>query len=96
MPAIEAGAAVGLARPPDHVVARIQRERASGMTLQAIADGLNADRVPTARNGASCNAGPSRSWRRMRRDRFPQPGSVLGVVLPRDDRYAANADVAHR
>jgi DNA invertase Pin-like site-specific DNA recombinase len=49
-----------LGRPrstPEHVVARIQRERAQGMTLQAIADGLNADGVPTARNGTCWQRG---------------------------------------
>jgi len=49
-----------LGRPrstPDHVVARIQRERAAGMTLQSIADGLNADGVPTSRGGAGWQRG---------------------------------------
>lgn len=49
-----------LGRPrstPDHVVARIQRERAGGMTLQSIADGLNADGVPTSRGGAGWQRG---------------------------------------
>ncbi|MGB8652865.1 MAG: recombinase family protein [Mycobacteriales bacterium] len=34
------------------VLARIVRERAGGSTLQAIADGLNRDAVPTTRGGA--------------------------------------------
>jgi DNA invertase Pin-like site-specific DNA recombinase len=45
---------VRLGRPrtmPDEVVTRIVSERASDKTLQAIADGLNADRVPTAQGG---------------------------------------------
>jgi DNA invertase Pin-like site-specific DNA recombinase len=38
---------------PDEVVARIRRERLDdGRSLQAIADGLNADKVPTAQGGA--------------------------------------------
>lgn len=38
------------ALPPD-VLDRIGKARAEGATLQAIADGLNADGVPTARGG---------------------------------------------
>lgn len=34
------------------VVTRIVKERASGRSLQAIADGLNADGVPTAHGGS--------------------------------------------
>lgn len=47
---------VRLGRPiatPDEVRERIREERLCGKTLQAIADGLNADRVPTARGGAA-------------------------------------------
>lgn len=36
----------------DDVVARIVAERRAGATLDAIADGLNTDSVPTARGGA--------------------------------------------
>jgi hypothetical protein len=36
---------------PAKVERRIQRERAKGKTLAAIADGLNRDRVPTAQSG---------------------------------------------
>jgi DNA invertase Pin-like site-specific DNA recombinase len=35
----------------DEVVGRIKRERAAGASLQAIADGLNADATPTAQKG---------------------------------------------
>ena len=45
---------VRLGRPqvlPRKVVVRIVTERASGHTLQQIADGLNQDRVPTAHGG---------------------------------------------
>jgi DNA invertase Pin-like site-specific DNA recombinase len=43
-----------LGRPrqlPDDVVARISQNREDGLTLRAIADGLNNDSVPTAQNG---------------------------------------------
>lgn len=43
-----------LGRPrsvPDELRARIASERASGLTLQAIADRLNDEQVPTARGG---------------------------------------------
>jgi Recombinase len=33
------------------VIARIKRERAAGRSLATIANGLNADRVPTAQGG---------------------------------------------
>lgn len=36
---------------PDEIVARIVREREYGTTWQAIADGLTADLIPTARGG---------------------------------------------
>jgi DNA invertase Pin-like site-specific DNA recombinase len=45
---------VTLGRPrtmSDSVVARIREERASGLTLSAIADGLSRDNVPTAQSG---------------------------------------------
>jgi DNA invertase Pin-like site-specific DNA recombinase len=47
---------VRLGRPqvlPRQVVKRIVLERASGRTLQAIADGLNGDGVPTAHGGSA-------------------------------------------
>lgn len=50
---------VSLGRPsslPSDVVQRIQRERAEGRTLAAIADGLNEESVPTAHGG--------RAWHR--------------------------------
>ncbi len=45
------------ATTPVDVVARVCRERANGATLQRIADGLNADGVPTAQGGASWKPG---------------------------------------
>jgi len=45
---------VRLGRPPSlapYVLERIRRERAAGNSLAAIANGLNADRIPTAQGG---------------------------------------------
>jgi DNA invertase Pin-like site-specific DNA recombinase len=52
--AVKKAHGVRLGRPrvlPDEVVERIVRERQEGRTLVAIADGLTADGVPTARGG---------------------------------------------
>lgn len=52
--AVKRAAGVRLGRPrslPDGVVARIVAARGAGATLTAIADGLNADAVPTAQGG---------------------------------------------
>ena len=48
-------AGVRLGRPrnlSDRVVKRIVTDRANGLTLQAIADKLNVQKVPTAQGGA--------------------------------------------
>ena len=45
---------VRLGRPPTmsaYALERIRRERAAGKSLAAIAEGLNADRIPTAQGG---------------------------------------------
>jgi DNA invertase Pin-like site-specific DNA recombinase len=45
---------VRLGRPPtmsEYVINRIKRERTAGKSLAAIANGLNADRIPTAQGG---------------------------------------------
>jgi DNA invertase Pin-like site-specific DNA recombinase len=45
---------VRLGRPPtmsEYVIDRIKRERKAGKSLAAIANGLNADRIPTAQGG---------------------------------------------
>ena len=45
---------VRLGRPPTmspYAIERIRRERAAGNSLAAIANGLNADRIPTAQGG---------------------------------------------
>ena len=47
---------VRLGRPPSmspYASERIRRERAAGKSLAAIANGLNADRIPTAQGGRS-------------------------------------------
>lgn len=47
-------AGVRLGRPrnvPDEVVQRILEQRAAGLTLQAVADGLNGDGISTAQGG---------------------------------------------
>jgi DNA invertase Pin-like site-specific DNA recombinase len=52
--AVKKAQGVKLGRPvrtPDHVIARVQRERSDGRSLSATADGLTADRVPTAQGG---------------------------------------------
>jgi DNA invertase Pin-like site-specific DNA recombinase len=52
--AVKKAQGVRLGRPtsiPDELARRIVRMRARGMTLQAICDSLNSERVPTARGG---------------------------------------------
>ena len=53
--AAKRAAGVQLGRPttmPRNVRARIVADREEGLTLAAIADGLNADRIPTAQGGS--------------------------------------------
>jgi hypothetical protein len=40
-----------LPQTSQHAIDRIRRERAAGKSLAAIANGLNADRIPTAQGG---------------------------------------------
>jgi DNA invertase Pin-like site-specific DNA recombinase len=50
---------VRLGRPsllPSHLVARITSQRAEGLSLRAIAEGLNGEGVPTAHKGAKWHA----------------------------------------
>jgi DNA invertase Pin-like site-specific DNA recombinase len=52
--AVKRAQGVRLGRPPTitrYALDRIRRERAAGQSLAAIANGLNADRVPTAQGG---------------------------------------------
>jgi DNA invertase Pin-like site-specific DNA recombinase len=61
--AVKKAQGVRIGRPrslPDKVVQRIVRERAKGLTLRAIADGLNRDQVPTAHGGAAWYGGTVR------------------------------------
>lgn len=62
------------------IAARIARERAAGRTWQAIADGLNADGVPTVRGGAAWRVsavqaagGYRRPTARSKRVELPSP-----------------------
>ena len=60
---------------------RIAGMRASGMTLQAIADRLNAEQVPTLRGGAM--------WRPssvQRATGYRRPSSSRGIEIPKADR----------
>jgi DNA invertase Pin-like site-specific DNA recombinase len=53
--AVRRSQGVKLGRPrttPDHVVARVARERSDGRSLARIADGLTADGIATAQGGA--------------------------------------------
>src|SRR5712691_3903722 len=52
--ALKRSQGVRLGRPPTmspYAIERIRRERAAGKSLAAIANGLNADRIPTAQGG---------------------------------------------
>ncbi len=52
--ALKRAQGVRLGRPPqmsEYTIERIRHERAAGKSLAAIADGLNADRIPTAQGG---------------------------------------------
>ncbi len=52
--ALKRSQGVRLGRPPkmsQYVIDRIRRERAAGKSLATIANGLNADRIPTAQGG---------------------------------------------
>ena len=56
---VKKASGVRLGRPPQiprSVVRRIQRQRARGETLRAIAESLNRDNVPTAQGGAEWDA----------------------------------------
>jgi len=62
--AAKRAAGVRLGRPPvvaEEVVARVRRERAEGRSLRAIAEGLDADEVPTAHGGARWHASTVRA-----------------------------------
>ena len=74
---------------PNAVVERIRAERARGMRLQAIADGLNADAIPTARGGRRWYVSTIRSvlnqepaYREERRSRGTGDATVGPLLLP--------------
>lgn len=74
------GGLAGVASSAPGVAARIRDERAAGATWQSIADGLNADGVPTVRGGAlwrvssvQTAAGYRRPAPTPRRADLPQP-----------------------
>jgi DNA invertase Pin-like site-specific DNA recombinase len=75
--AVKRDQGVVLGRPrtlPDRVVERIVRERSAGATWTAIAEGLNADRVPTAQGGKRRYPATVRTVAMSNRDgRRPQP-----------------------
>ena len=62
--AVKKAQGVRVGRPatlPATIVRRIRRERARGKSFAAIAEGLNADRVPTAQGGRRCYPATVRS-----------------------------------
>jgi DNA invertase Pin-like site-specific DNA recombinase len=63
-----------VAREPE-LVGRITRMREQGLSLQAIADVLNAERVPTHRGGARWRPSSVQSALGYRRPRPPLPGA---------------------
>ena len=66
---------------------RIARMRAAGMTLQAIADQLNADRIPTVRGGAKWRPSSVQAAAGYRR---PPTGHALDLPT-RDQKYPNGA-----
>jgi len=72
---------VRLGRPPtmsQHAIERIGRERAAGRSLAAIAEGLNADRIPTAQGVAAGIQPPSSTRSTAQAD--PRPRRSLREV----------------
>jgi Resolvase, N terminal domain/Recombinase len=64
----------GIDRQAPELTERIAAMREAGLTLQAIADALNADRVPTPRGGARWRPSSVQSVLGYRRPRPPAPG----------------------
>jgi DNA invertase Pin-like site-specific DNA recombinase len=62
---------------------RITQMRAQGMTLQAIADRLNEEGVPTVRGGAKWRHSSVQAAVGYRRSQHPLPGALLGQRPPR-------------
>jgi hypothetical protein len=65
----------GLASDAPHVAERIAELRERGLSLQAIADALNAEGVPTPRGGARWRPSSVQSALGYRRPRPPAPGA---------------------
>ena len=65
----------GLAHLAPHVAERIAELRERGLSLQAIADALNAEGVPTPRGGAQWRPSSVQSALGYRRPRPPAPGA---------------------
>jgi hypothetical protein len=65
----------GLAHGAPHVAERIAEMRERGLSLQAIADALNAEGVPTPRGGAQWRPSSVQSALGYRRPRPPAPGA---------------------
>ena len=65
----------GMAAAAPHVAERIAELRERGLSLQAIADALNAERVPTPRGGARWRPSSVQSALGYRRPRPPAPGA---------------------
>jgi hypothetical protein len=65
----------GLAAGAPHVAERIAELRERGLSLQAIADALNAEGIPTPRGGAQWRPSSVQSAVGYRRPRPPAPGA---------------------
>jgi hypothetical protein len=65
----------GLAHAAPHVAERIAELRELGLSLQAIADALNAEGIPTPRGGAQWRPSSVQSALGYRRPRPPAPGA---------------------
>jgi DNA invertase Pin-like site-specific DNA recombinase len=65
----------GLAAGAPHVAERIAELRERGLSLQAIADALNAEGIPTPRGGAQWRPSSVQSALGYRRPRPPAPGA---------------------
>ena len=68
-----------------YAIERIRRERKAGKSLAAIANGLNADRIPTDAQAGRVRFGPGRVLREVRRRAGPcQSSSALFVAVAFD------------
>jgi hypothetical protein len=83
----------GIDRRAPELTQRIAAMREDGMALQAIADALNAERVPTPRGGAQWRPSSVQSVLGYRRPRPPAPGLPRHPPHP---RHPAPSDLAAR